>query len=242
MNMVNSEHHLSATMVTGRTHRMTEMIARLAPGATVQQARAEVGGDHRRACTSNYPEAYDAGSGYHVTLTPFQEVLGQKAQLTLWLLMGAAAFVLIIACANVANLTLMRGVRREHELVVRAALGAGTARLRRLLLVENLLLALMGGALGLVIAFGGVRMLIALRGALQPARGRDSHRRHRARRSRCCSRSSLRSCCRSRRRWRSERYAGASLAAGGDARPAACVASGCSRRWSSRRSRCRSSC
>ena len=75
--------------------------------------------------------------------------------------MGAAAFVLIIACANVTNLTLMRGVRREHELTVRAALGAGTVRLRRLLLTENLLLALMGAALGLLIAFAGVRMLIS---------------------------------------------------------------------------------
>jgi predicted permease len=76
--------------------------------------------------------------------------------------MGAAAFVMIISAANVANLTLMRGVRREHELVVRAALGAGTARLRRLLLVENLVLALMGAALGLVLAAGGVRLLISL--------------------------------------------------------------------------------
>src|SRR5688572_130611 len=155
MNMVNSEHHLSAMMVTGRTHRMTEMIARLAPGASVDQARAEVAAITARAHTE-HPEAYDAGSGFRVTLTPFQEVLGQDARLTLWLLMGAAAFVLIIACANVANLTLMRGVRREHELVVRAALGAGTGRLRRLLLAENLVPALLGSALGLLLAFGGV--------------------------------------------------------------------------------------
>jgi putative ABC transport system permease protein len=93
---------------------------------------------------------------------PFQEVLGEKARLTLWLLMGAAAFVMIISCANVANLTLMRGVRREHELVVRAALGAGVARLRRLLLVENLVLASIGAILGLIIAVGGVRLLISL--------------------------------------------------------------------------------
>ena len=62
-------------------------------------------------------------------------------QLTLWLLMGVAAFVLIISAANVTSLTLMRGVRRGHELLVRTALGAGSARLRRLLLVENLLVA-----------------------------------------------------------------------------------------------------
>jgi putative ABC transport system permease protein len=167
MNMVISEHHLSATMITGRTHRMTEMIARLAPGATVQQARAEVAGITNRV-HKQYPESYDAASNYHVTVTPYKEVLGQKAELTLWLLMGAAAFVLIIACANVANLTLMRGVRREHELVIRAALGAGVARLRKLLLVENLLLALAGSVLGLVIAVGGVRMLTALAARYSP--------------------------------------------------------------------------
>jgi len=170
MNMVNSEHHLSALMQNGRTHRMTEIIARLAPGATVEQARAEVATITARVHT-DHPEAYDAASGYHVTLTLFQEVLGQKAKLTLWLLMGAAAFVLVIACANVTNLTLMRGVRREHELVVRAALGAGTGRLRRLLLAENLVLALAGSALGLVLAFGGVRMLIALAERYSPRAG-----------------------------------------------------------------------
>jgi predicted permease len=75
--------------------------------------------------------------------------------------MGAAAFVLVISAANVANLTLMRGVNRQGELVVRAALGAGVSRLRRLLLAENLILTLMGAALGAVIAAGGVRVLIA---------------------------------------------------------------------------------
>jgi putative ABC transport system permease protein len=170
MNMVNSEHHVSATMVTGRTHRMTEMIARLAPSATVAQARGEVA-DITRKVHADFPEAYDPGSGYQVTLTPFQEVLGHKARLTLFLLMGAAAFVLVIACANVTNLTLMRGVRREHELVVRAALGAGTQRLRRLLLAENLVLALLGGALGLFIAFGGVGMLAAFAERMSPRAG-----------------------------------------------------------------------
>jgi predicted permease len=158
MNMVNSEHHLSAMMVTGRTHRMTAMIARLAPGASVERARVEVAGITARA-HADHPEAYDAGSGFQVTLTPFQEILGQRARLTMLLLMGAAAFVLIIACANVANLTLMRGVRREQELVVRAALGAGASRLRRLLLAENLVLAITGSIFGLLIAFGGLRML-----------------------------------------------------------------------------------
>jgi predicted permease len=161
LNMVISEHHTSAMMVHGRTHRMTEMIARLAPEATVEQARAEVAAIRGRV-QADFRDAYDPGSNYRVVVIPFQEVLGERARLTLLLLMGAAAFVLIISCANVANLTLMRGVRREHELVVRAALGAGTARLRRLLLAENLVLALMGAVLGLILATGGLRLLIAL--------------------------------------------------------------------------------
>ncbi len=158
MNMSISQHHVSATMVQGRTHRMTEMIARLAPGVTVEQARAEVAAITARV-HAEYPGTYDAGSGYTVTLTPFKEVLGKDARLTLWLLMAVAVFVLVIACANVANLTLMRGVRREHEMIVRAALGAGTARLRRLLLVEHLVLALGGAILGIAIAYAGVGML-----------------------------------------------------------------------------------
>ncbi len=161
MNMVISEHHTSALMVHGRTHRMTEMIARLAPGATVAQARAEVASIRTRV-QADHVDAYDPGSGYRVSLIPFREVLGERARLTLWLLMGAAVFVMIISCANVANLTLMRSVRREHEMVVRAALGAGAARLRRLLLAENMVLAGLGAAAGLILATGGVRLLTAL--------------------------------------------------------------------------------
>ncbi len=170
MNMVISEHHTSAMMVTGRTHRMTEMVARLAPGATLPQARGEVETIRARV-QADHPDAYDAASRYRVTLTPFHEVLGERARLTLWLLMGAAAFVMIISAANVANLTLMRGVRREHELVVRAALGAGAGRLRRLLLVENLVLALSGALLGLVLAGGGLRLLIAFAERVSPRAG-----------------------------------------------------------------------
>lgn len=161
LNMVMSEHHTSALMVQGRSHRMTEMIARLAPGATFEQANAEVQTIHSRV-VKEFPQDYDPGSEYKVTVIPFQQVLGEKARLTLWLLMGAAAFVMIISAANVANLTLMRSVRRESELVIRAALGAGSRRLRRLLLVENLVLALAGAALGLVLAIGGVRLLVSL--------------------------------------------------------------------------------
>jgi predicted permease len=161
LNMVNSSHHVSAMMVEGRSHRMTEMVARLAPGATVEQARTEVDVVYARM-RSEFKQAYDPGSHYRVAVIPFHAVIGERARLTLWLLMGAAAFVLVISAANVANLTLMRGVRREHELAVRAALGAGVGRLRRLLLVENLLLTVVGGALGVAIAVGGVGLLTAL--------------------------------------------------------------------------------
>ena len=161
LNMVVSQHHLSAQMVTGRTHRMTEMVARLAPGASVEQARTEIEAAYARM-RNEHKETYDAASHYRVAVIPFKDAIGERARLTLWLLMGAAAFVLIIAAANVANLTLMRGVRREQELVVRAALGAGVLRLRRLLLVENLVLTVAGAALGVILAVGGVRLLVAL--------------------------------------------------------------------------------
>ena len=167
VNVVTSPHHLSATMKQGRTHRMTEVFARLAPNATVEQARAEIAriGTNVRA---DHPEAYERAAKYDISVSPLRLALNERASLTLWLLMGAAAFVLLIACANVANLTLMRGVRREREMLVRAALGAGTWRLRRLLLAENLALALIGGVLGVLVAFAGLKMLVAFAAQLTP--------------------------------------------------------------------------
>jgi predicted permease len=170
LNMVVSDHHLSAFMIEGRTHRMTEMVARLAPGATLDQARSEVAAVSKRI-QGEYKDAYDPASHHRVAVIPFHEVLGERARLTLWLLMGAAAFVMIISAANVANLTLMRGVRREHELVVRAALGAGMGRLRRLLLAENLVLTLLGAALGIVVAIGGVQLLTVFAARYSPRAG-----------------------------------------------------------------------
>jgi putative ABC transport system permease protein len=170
LNLVMSEHHTSALMVQGRTHRMTEVIARLSPGATVAQARAQVTAVTDRA-HADHPESYDPASHNQVAVIPFQAVLGERARLTLWLLMGAAAFVMIISAANVANLGLMRSVRREPELVMRAALGAGTRGLRRLLLVENLVLAATGAALGLLLAVAGARLLIPLAERYSPRAG-----------------------------------------------------------------------
>ena len=160
VNTVTSPHHLDATMVTGRTHRMTEVFARLEPGATLAQAQAEIDRIESNV-HADHPEVYEAAAGYDVSVTLLRKVMNERATLTFWLLMGAAAFVFLIACANVANLTLIRGIRRERELIVRRAVGAGAGRLRRLLLAENLLLALGGGALGLLIAYGGLGLLVA---------------------------------------------------------------------------------
>jgi predicted permease len=173
LNMVISPHHLSAQMVESRIHRMTQVVARLAPGATLEQARTEVDAVSGRRQQA-FKEAYDPGSHYRIAVIPFKEALGERARLTLWLLMGAAAFVMIISAANVANLTLMRGVRREQELVVRAALGAGVARLRRLLLAENLVLTLLGAGFGALIAIGGVRLLTSFAARYSPRAGEIS--------------------------------------------------------------------
>jgi predicted permease len=167
VNIVTSPHHLSATMAQGRTHRMTEVFGRLAENATVEQAGAEIA----RISTNVYrdhTDAYEPAARYAISVSPLRAALNEKATLMLWLLMGAATFVLLIACANVANLTLMRGVGREREMLVRAALGAGSWRLRRLLLVENLTLALVGGILGVLVAFAGLKMLVAFAAQLTP--------------------------------------------------------------------------
>lgn len=160
VNMVTSPHHLSATMVQGRTHRMTEVFARLAPGATVQQARQELDQIAARV-HADYPESYEQAAGYRISVSPLQDALTARARVTLYLLMGTAAFVLLIACANVANLTMIRSIRRERELAVRWALGARPWRLRGLVLAESLLLALAGAGVGLALAYGGLDLLVA---------------------------------------------------------------------------------
>lgn len=159
VNVVTSPHHLSATMVQGRSHRMTALFGRLAPGATVEQARSEIARISSNIY-ADHPGDYERAARYAVTVSPLRQTLNERASLTMWLLMGAAAFVLLIACANVANLTLMRGIGREREMLVRAALGAGSWRLRRLLLLENLVLAVAGGALGVLVAFAGLKLLV----------------------------------------------------------------------------------
>ncbi|HZP62913.1 MAG TPA: ADOP family duplicated permease [Terriglobales bacterium] len=150
-NVVTSPHHLSATMVAGRVHRMTELFGRLAPGATLEQARAELQSAYA-AMKRDHPDAYPASADYRIDAKMFRDEVTSGARTILLVLLAASALVFIIACSNVANLILARTVRREGELAVRAALGATPGTLRRMLLAESLLLCGAGAALGVIVA------------------------------------------------------------------------------------------
>jgi putative ABC transport system permease protein len=150
-NVVTSPHHLGATMVTSRTHRMTELFGRLAPGASFEAARAELISVHT-ALIREHPEAYAVGADVQLGVARLRDQIAAPARTILLVLLGAAAIVFVIACSNVANLILARSVRREGELAVRAALGAGAGALRRTLLAESLLLCGAGAALGILLA------------------------------------------------------------------------------------------
>ena len=150
-NVVTSPHHLSATMVTGRVHRMTELFGRLAPGATVEQARAELTGVYE-TINKDHPADYPKQDRYGIDAKLLREQITSRARTVLLVLLAASGLIFIIACSNVANLILARTVRREGELGIRAALGASTGSLRRTLLAENLLLCGAGAALGVLIA------------------------------------------------------------------------------------------
>src|SRR5579859_954273 len=150
-NIVTSPHHLSATMVEGRVHRMTELFGRLAPGATLEQARAELRTVYG-SMTAQHPDAYSKQADSQISATRLREQITSGARTVLLVLLAASGLVFIIACSNVANLILARSVRREGELSIRAALGASTGALRRMLLAESLLLCCAGAALGVMSA------------------------------------------------------------------------------------------
>jgi predicted permease len=147
-NIVTSPHHLSATMVTSRLHRMTELFGRLAPGTTLDQARAELRTVYG-AMTKAHAEAYPPKGNYQISAKLLRDQVTSGARTVLLVLLAASALVFIIACSNVANLILTRTVRREGELATRAALGASTGALRRMLLAESLLLCGAGAAVGI---------------------------------------------------------------------------------------------
>jgi predicted permease len=150
-NVVTSPHHLGATMVTQRTHRMTELFGRLAPGATIEAAHTELTEAHA-AMMRAHPEAYSTGANVQLSVTSLRDQITAPARTILLVLLAVAGVVFAIACSNVANLILARSVRRERELAVRAALGAGTGALRRTLLAESLVLCGAGAVLGVLLA------------------------------------------------------------------------------------------
>src|SRR6266704_1172566 len=150
-NVVTSQHHLSATMVTGRVHRMTELFGRLAPGVTLEQARAELRSVHA-AMKKDHAADYPVRDDFRIHTRLLRDQITSSARTILLVLLAASALVFIIACSNAANLILARTVRREGELTIRAALGAGTSALRRTLLAEGLVLCTAGAALGVIIA------------------------------------------------------------------------------------------
>jgi putative ABC transport system permease protein len=140
-------------------------IGRLRPGVSLAQARADLGG-LARGLAAEHPATH---RGLGVSLVPLPESFGMQASTALWAIFGAVAFVLLMTCVNVANLHLARAIGREHELAVRAALGASRWRLVRQLLAENLVLAALGGVLGLLGAALALRFLPDPRGAYLPA-------------------------------------------------------------------------
>jgi predicted permease len=150
-NVVTSPHHLSATMVTGRIHRMTELFGRLAPGASLDQARVELSSIYS-TMKKDHPEAYAKQADFQIGAKLLRDEITSGARTVLLVLLAASALVFIIACSNVANLILARTIRREGELTVRSALGASRGALRRMLLAESLLLCGVGAAVGVISA------------------------------------------------------------------------------------------
>lgn len=157
-NIVTSPHHLSATMVTGREHRMTEVFARLAPNANLDAARAELHTVYAGMLAA-HPDVYKAQDRYTIDVKLMHDEINSGARTILWILLGASGLLFVVACSNVANLILARTVRRESELAVRSALGATTGMLRRSLLAEALILCGTGALAGVAIAAPMVSVL-----------------------------------------------------------------------------------
>ena len=138
--------------------RYMSAIARLKPGVSRQEAQTQMAG----IAAGLVREFPDHDTGWSVLLVPVHEEISGEMRPTLLVLLGAVGFVLLIACANVASLLLARGISRVKEIAIRTALGAARLRVLSQLLTENLLLAVLGGAVGLLIARWGARLLVAM--------------------------------------------------------------------------------
>jgi putative ABC transport system permease protein len=150
-----------------RTARMLHIFGRLAPGIPVAQAQTELEGI-ASTLRSEYAASYPSGQGFTISATSLHDELTKDARPTLMLLIGTTAFVLLIACANIANLTLARLTRRSREMALRAALGADRGRLFRQMLTESGLLALAGGILGLGLAAATMKLLTGFTARFTP--------------------------------------------------------------------------
>jgi putative ABC transport system permease protein len=160
-------------MTDKRGMRMVRMFGRMKPSTKPGEAAADLSAI-AASMNHEFPNDYPEGSDLKVDVTPLKSELTRDAKPTMLFLLAAAGFVLLIACANVANLNLARMVRRERELGVRTAMGANRIRLFRQLLTESSLLALLGGALGLLLATSGLQLLSAYVARFTP-RAREIH-------------------------------------------------------------------
>jgi putative ABC transport system permease protein len=149
----------SQSMIEHRDHHMMRVFGRLKPGVTLAQGNADLATIAGRF-QQEYPEVYPASAGLRSSMSGLQEQLTRQVRPMLLVLLGTAGLVLLIACANVANLALARMMRREQELAVRTALGAQRSRLARQLLTESTMLSLAGGALGLIFASASLNLLV----------------------------------------------------------------------------------
>jgi predicted permease len=148
---------LARPEVTRKQH-VYSCIARLAPGVSIEATRAEL-----LAIGARLDAEYPAINGdLRATVTPLRETMSAHVEKPVLLLLGAALLILLIACANLANVTLSRSMGRRAEMAVRAALGAGRARLARQLLTESLILSLIGGAMGVLLSIVATRALLAI--------------------------------------------------------------------------------